>query len=267
MPITGLEVFKIKIIVVSGGFDPIHSGHIEYFKAAKKLGDHLIVALNSDAWLQKKKGNFFMSFLERKTIVSNLIVVDEVMEFEDDEKGSCVSALEKIKLKYPAEEIIFCNGGDRKSDNIPEMSVDGITFCFGVGGDHKMNSSSAILKDWQYTSDERVWGKFFNLFQDDRVKVKELILEPGKGMSFQRHQKRNEIWFVSKGECLVKHSSDDPDNTLESKLSADDTFQIKQGDWHQLINPSDQPCHIIEIQYGESTSEDDIERLYFYEGN
>ena len=70
----------------------------------------------------------------------------------------------------------------------------GITFCFGVGGDHKMNSSSAILKDWQYTSDERVWGKFYNLFQDDRVKVKELILEPGKGMSFQRHQKRNEIW-------------------------------------------------------------------------
>ena len=117
--------------------------------------------------------------------------------------------------------------------------LDGITFCFGVGGDNKMNSSSTILKDWQYTSDERVWGKFYNLFQDDRVKVKELILEPGKGMSFQRHQKRNEVWFVSKGECLVKHSSDNPDNVLESKLSTDDVFHIKQRDWHQLINPSE----------------------------
>ena len=77
-----------------------------------------------------------MSFIERKTIVSNLIVVDEVIDFEDDENGSCASALEKIKLKYPNEEIIFCNGGDRKSDNIPEISVEGVTFRFGVGGDN-----------------------------------------------------------------------------------------------------------------------------------
>ena len=64
-------MFKVKIIVVSGGFDPIHSGHIEYFKAAKRLGDHLVVALNSDAWLKRKKGNFFMPFTEREIIVSN----------------------------------------------------------------------------------------------------------------------------------------------------------------------------------------------------
>ena len=153
-----------------------------------------------------------MPFLEREIVVSNLTVVDEVISFEDDANGSCILALEKIKLKYPDNEIIFCNGGDRKSDNIPEMSLDGITFCFGVGGDNKTNSSSAILKDWQYTSEERVWGKFYNLFQDDRVKVKELILEPGKGMSLKKKKKRNEVWFVSKGECLVKHSSDDPDN-------------------------------------------------------
>jgi|TARA_B110000285_G_scaffold231451_1_gene300206 cytidyltransferase-like protein len=260
-------VFKVKIIVVSGGFDPIHSGHIEYFKAAKRLGDHLVVALNSDAWLKRKKGNFFMPFTEREIIVSNLRVVDEVIGFEDDSQGGCSLALEDVKLKYPADEIIFCNGGDRASHNIPEMAVEGITFEFSVGGDHKMNSSSSLLKDWQYTSDDRVWGKFYNLFQDSRIKVKELIIDPGKGISFQRHQKRSEVWFISKGSCLVKHSSTEPENASDVELGTDDIFHVRQGDWHQLINPSEAACHVIEIQYGESTSEDDIERLFFYEGN
>ena len=168
---------------------------------------------------------------------------------------------------YPEDEIIFCNGGDRKEENIPEMSVKGVTFEFGVGGDNKINSSSSILKEWQFDSEERVWGKFYNLFQDHRIKLKELILEPGKGMSFQRHQKRNEIWFVSKGSCEVKHSLNDPDNVHRTKLSAEEVFHVKQGEWHQLINPSQEVCHIIEIQYGESTSEDDIERLFYYENN
>ena len=258
---------KIKRIVVSGGFDPIHSGHIEYFKSAKKLGDHLIVALNSDKWLINKKGKFFMPFHEREIIISNLEIVNEVISFDDDKQGSCCSALETIKLRYPQDEIIFCNGGDRKVENIPEMSVEGITFKFGVGGENKINSSSNILKDWQFDSEERVWGKFYNLFQDHRVKLKELILKPGKGMSFQRHQQRNEIWFVSKGTCLVKHSFDGPDDIEETKLLTEEVFHVKQGEWHQLINPSDEICHIIEIQYGESTSEEDIERLFYYDKN
>jgi len=208
-----------------------------------------------------------MPFHEREIIISHLEIVDEVIDFDDDNQRSCCSALEKIKLMYPNDEIIFCNGGDRKADNIPEMSVDGITFKFGVGGDNKINSSSSILKEWQFDSEERVWGKFYNLFTDHRIKLKELIIEPGKGMSFQRHQKRNEIWFVSKGSCLVKHSQDDPDNIKETELFAEEVFHVKQGEWHQLINPSNDVCHIIEIQYGESTSEEDIERLFYYDKN
>ena len=208
-----------------------------------------------------------MPFHERKTIISNLNIVDEVLGFDDDKQGSCCLALEKIKLSYPEDEIVFCNGGDRKEENIPEMSVKGITFEFGVGGDNKINSSSSILKEWQFDSEERVWGKFYNLFQDHRIKLKELILEPGKGMSFQRHQKRNEIWFVSKGSCKVKHSLDSPDDIQQTKLSTEEVFHVKQGEWHQLINPNQEVCHIIEIQYGESTSEDDIERLFYYENN
>ena len=86
----------MKLIVVSGGFDPIHSGHIAYFKSAKSHGDKLIVALNSDSWLEKKKGKFFMPFHERKAIVESIQFVDDVVGFEDDNKGSCINALEEI---------------------------------------------------------------------------------------------------------------------------------------------------------------------------
>jgi len=257
----------MKIVVVSGGFDPIHSGHIEYFKAAKLLGDKLIVAVNSDQWLINKKSKFFMSFSERANIISNLSMVDQVIDFEDDEDGSCALALEKIKDLYPDDEIIFCNGGDRKEGNIPEMEVKNITFEFGVGGNNKINSSSEILKDWNFDSEERIWGKFYNLFSDNRLKLKELIVAPGKGMSFQRHFKRNEIWFVSKGACEVNFSTSSPEHTNTKKLSTEEVFHVKVGDWHQIINPYDDPCHIIEIQYGDATSEDDIERLSFYENN
>ena len=87
----------MKIAVVSGGFDPIHSGHIAYLNAAKNEGDILIVALNSDAWLANKKGQPFMSFEERKTILENLSCVDKVIDFVDDELGSCINALMTIK--------------------------------------------------------------------------------------------------------------------------------------------------------------------------
>tara|TARA_B100000767_G_scaffold215294_1_gene202818 strand:+ start:136 stop:909 length:774 start_codon:yes stop_codon:yes gene_type:complete len=257
----------MKIVVVSGGFDPIHSGHIEYFKAAKLLGDKLIVAVNSDQWLISKKGKFFMPLTERANIISHLEVVDDVIDFEDDKDGSCALGLEKIKKRHPDDEIIFCNGGDRKEGNIPEMRVKDITFEFGVGGDNKMNSSSLILKDWQFESEKRVWGKFYNLFTDNRLKLKELILEPGKGMSFQRHFKRNEIWFVSQGACEVNFSDSTPEKSVLRTLATEEVFHVKIGNWHQIINSFDDPCHIIEIQYGDETNEDDIERLAYYADN
>ena len=180
----------MKISVVSGGFDPIHSGHINYISAAKKMGDLLIVMLNSDEWLKDKKGKPFMPFSERKQILENIKDVDKVIGFKDDQVGSCINGLEIIKSEYPNDTIIFCNGGDRKKDNIPEMQVQGIKFEFGVGGNNKDNSSSWILKDWKYESEERVWGNFYTLFSDSRVKLKELTILPSKGMSMQRHTLR-----------------------------------------------------------------------------
>ena len=255
----------MKIAVVSGGFDPIHSGHISYISEAKKFGDRLIVALNSDEWLRNKKGKEFMPFDERKLVLESLSSVDEVISFEDDNLGSCINALIKIKNIYPDDEIIFCNGGDRGKNNIPEMDVEGVNFKFGIGGDDKKNSSSWILKNWKYDSERRVWGEFFNLYEDDQVKVKELVIEPKKGMSLQKHFERNEIWLVSSGKCLVNYSKKSPEDVSEILLEKHKSLHIELGDWHQIINPFNDVCKIIEIQYGTKTEEDDIERHSYYE--
>ena len=254
-----------EIVVISGGFDPIHSGHISYLKEAANYGDHLIALLNSDDWLIKKKGKFFLPFEERKIILENINHIDEVLEFKDDELGSCINGLKKIRDKYPNAKIIFCNGGDRKEENIPEMSLKDIVFKFGVGGDDKKNSSSSILKKWSFEKESRVWGSFYNLFVDKNIKVKELIVSPSQGMSFQRHLYRNEIWFVSKGACLIKHSKNSENDKKEYDLKKDDVFHVKKNEWHQIINPHNEECKIIEIQYGDKVEESDIERLYYFD--
>lgn len=256
----------MKIAVVSGGFDPIHSGHIAYLNSASEHADKLIVCLNSDSWLQQKKGSFFLPFNERKIILENLSVVSEVIDFKDDETGSAIEGLKKVKSMYPNDRILFCNGGDRNKNNIPEMALDDIDFLFSVGGDDKKNSSSWILKKWSYPYTKRLWGDFYDLFSDDYVKVKELIVLPKEGMSFQRHFKRNELWFVSHGRCDVNYSHQDPDNVLTIQLQKGDRFDVPVSSWHQITNPYDEECRIIEIQYGEETIEEDIERLSYYKG-
>ena len=254
----------MKIIIVSGGFDPIHSGHIAYFKSARSLGDKLVVALNSDQWLINKKGKFFMPFNERKAIIENFADVDKVISFADDDIGSATNALIKVKEMYPEDDIAFANGGDRNKGNIPEMSVEGIEFIFSVGGDDKKNSSSWILKKWQYYHEDRIWGSFYNLFEGEGVKVKELIVDPGKGMSFQKHFKRHEIWLVSQGSCVVNYSKDSPENRKNVTLNKFDKYIVPLGEWHQITNPFNETCRIIEIQYGEEVVEDDIERIDYY---
>ena len=255
----------MKISVVSGGFDPIHSGHISYLKSAKEISDYLIVALNSDNWLINKKKRVFMSLEERKNILSNIESVDEVITFDDDAAGSCINALEKIKDKYPNDIIIFCNGGDRTKKNIPEMIVKDIEFKFGIGGNDKKNSSSWLLKNWKYGSENRIWGSFYNLFDSKEVKVKELVVKTKKGMSYQRHNRRSEIWLVTEGSCEIIYADENSDLKKTVVLNKFDKFFVKKGQWHQITNPFDTECHIIEIQYGDSVVEDDIERLSHYE--
>ena len=86
-------------------------------------------------------------------------------------------------------------------------------------------------------------------------------------MSLQRHFHRNEIWFVSKGQCETMYHETDSDKIKSISLGFHDCFHVPQKAWHQLINKNSDPCHIIEIQYGEHTNEEDIERISFYEDN
>ena len=140
----------MKFVVVTGGFDPIHSGHIDYIRAAALLGDVLIVGVNSDEWLTRKKGKPFMNYHERTEVVNALKWVDHVLRFDDSDDSAC-SLLETLKKTWigKGDEIIFANGGDRNSTNNRESKVEGVTFVYGVGGSNKKNSSSDILKAWK----------------------------------------------------------------------------------------------------------------------
>ena len=144
------------------------------------------------------------------------------------------------------------------------MVLDGINFTFSVGGSDKKNSSSWILKKWSYPLTKRLWGNFYDLFQDNFVKVKELIVNPNQGMSFQRHFKRSEVWFISHGKCEVNFSLDNPEIISTITLEKGDRFDVPVSSWHQIINPFKEEGSIIEIQYGEETNEEDIERLSYY---
>lgn len=139
-----------KIVIATGGFDPIHSGHIELLKDARTYGDLLIVGLNSDEWLTRKKGKNFLPYDERACILSNLKSVDWVMSFDDTDDTAC-DCIKQVRDAFPKSEIIFVNGGDRTSTNIPEMTFYDfydVRFVFGVGGTFKKNSSSWILQKW-----------------------------------------------------------------------------------------------------------------------
>ena len=135
----------MKIVVVSGGFDPIHSGHLAYFREAKELGMYLIVGVNSDEWLMRKKGYVFMPIEEREEIIKSIKYVNGVNRFNDDD-DSAIDLLNKVKYWYPSDEIIFANGGDRNESNCRELSVEGVEFVYGVGGKDKLNSSSDIVE-------------------------------------------------------------------------------------------------------------------------
>jgi len=249
------------IVLVTGGFDPIHSGHIAYFKEAKKLGSKLVVGVNSDAWLTRKKGRPFMPWTERANIIRELSVVDEVIEF-DDSDGSANFAIYKCLQNYPNSKIIFANGGDRTPDNIPEFiykNTPWVTFEFGVGGDDKKNSSSWILEEWKNPKTTRLWGWYRVLDDKPGYKVKELVIEPGKSLSDQRHFHRSEHWYVLKGTCNLKTEVNGVvQNTVLNELTHG--YVINKETWHQASNTSDSLCHILEVQYGDKCIEDDIER-------
>jgi D-beta-D-heptose 7-phosphate kinase/D-beta-D-heptose 1-phosphate adenosyltransferase len=145
----------MKIVAVSGGFDPPHIGHVRMFNDARKLGDKLVVIINNENWLRKKKGFVFMPDADRKEIIQNFKSVDHVIVTEHPVDPSDMSVCEALKTLKPD---IFANGGDRHADNIPEYELCdslGIEMVFNVGGD-KLRSSSELVKNAQDAAKKRL---------------------------------------------------------------------------------------------------------------
>lgn len=252
------------IILCTGGFDPIHSGHIQYLKRSKSLGDILYVGVNSDEWLTRKKGRPFMPLQERLSIIQELNFVDYTIKFNDDD-DSARNAIKMVREMHPNDRIIFSNGGDRTQENIPEMDVNNnlryekVEFVFGVGGSNKINSSSWLLEEWKSPKVERPWGHYRVIYENDKTKVKELIVNPKSSLSMQKHEFRNEYWHVVEGVATI--TLEYPRNEIQYKqLFKHHHITIPIGLWHQLRNEENDELKIIEIQYGEKCEEEDIDR-------
>ena len=147
---------KKKIVAVSGGFDPIHIGHVRMIQDAKKLGN-VIVFLNTDEWLKRKKGYVFMTWEERAEIILSIKGVKEVYRAMDNDNTVC----EALKFYKPD---IFANGGDRKPGLIPEYQICeelGIEMVFSVGGDDKPQSSSCLVEKTKYAKIDHGDGIIF----------------------------------------------------------------------------------------------------------
>ena len=217
-----------KRIAISGGFDPIHPGHIAMIEGARKYGEvHIIV--NSDEWLIRKKGFFFQPWIDRKKILE---AYTPHIHPVDDSDGTVCEALRNIKPDY------FGNGGDRVKTNTPELSVCdelGIEPVFELGGGKYSSSSALNAKQRVVTR----WGWYDVILDMEKIKVKMLHLEPGKSLSLQRHQHRSEFFFMPNGEVKI--------NLPEV--------------WHVLKASDSQCLDVLEVQIGHS-NEKDIEKIH-----
>lgn len=253
----------MKIGIISGGFDPLHSGHVAYIEHAKQQCDFLIVGVNSDAWLQRKKGKPFMPFKERIAILKALHDVNYATEF-DDYDNTAFDLIERAAVMFPDSRLIFMNGGDRTEDNIPEMekAKDAdfeVEFMFGVGGEDKKNSSSWILEDWKSPRTERPWGWYRVLDKGPNWAVKELTILPGKSLSDQRHTHRSEHWHVVSG--TVTCDLETPGGAKSTvEVNPKESLDIVKNCWHKPYNNGTEPAKVVETWFGDVLEESDIER-------
>lgn len=239
-----------KTIMVSGGFDPMHIGHLHMIEAASEYGD-VIVALNSDKWLTNKKGAPFMPFDERFELISNIKGVTKVIPVDDDD-GTVVEAIKRYKPDY------FANGGDRVTNTTPELETCfnlEVQPLFGIGGPKIQSSSVLTTKAKQNTRQDRPWGCWEMLGKSDDFWIKLLHINPHSSLSLQKHEHRTEHWQLLKGSvtAITDKSS--------FRLCEGDKIIIHPNVQHRLVNDSDKCAIVVEVATGKILTESDIIRL------
>ncbi|TSD05085.1 MAG: cytidyltransferase-related enzyme [Parcubacteria group bacterium Greene0714_7] len=240
------------VVAVSGGFDPIHIGHVRMFKNAKKLGKKLVVILNNDNWLMTKKGFVFMTQNERKEILLETGLVDKVVITSHTENDPDRSVNRELAAVKPA---IFANGGDRGRDNTPEMELCkklGIEMVFSVGKGGKMQSSSWLTDktSMQGIKVERPWGKMVTHVTAANYWVKTITVKPNEELSLQSHTGRDELWVCVTGTVIAEIGSE------KKKLREGDFIFVAKGTKHRLS--SKEGGAIVEVALGNCREEDII---------
>lgn len=249
---------KYDYALVSGGFDPVHVGHLRMFQDASKISDKVILLLNNDEWLIKKKGKPFMNQNQRKEILNEFKSIAKVIIQTSGDKSSS-RAIEEFVSNNPNKSICYCNGGDRSNiGNIHESEICkklGVNLEFGVGGEEKVESSSQLTKNYLGNIEERPWGNYHIIAKNLGYQIKEIRVSQGSKLSLQKHKNRSEFWQIVEGKSKITIKNN------EYYLKEKEHIYIPKNTVHRIENTGNKELVFIEIQLGEILKEDDIIRF------